>query len=38
MQLAVGGLALAVSMAIVALLTRRAGSAVNVVDELRRLG
>jgi hypothetical protein len=37
-QLAVGALALAVSMAILALVTRRAGSAVNVVDELRRLG
>jgi hypothetical protein len=36
-QLAAGGLALALSMALLAIVTRRAGSAVNVVDELRRL-
>jgi hypothetical protein len=37
-QLAVAALALALAMIVLAILTRRAGSSVNVVQELRRLG
>jgi hypothetical protein len=37
-QLAAAALVLALAMIVLAMFTRRAGSTVNVVEELRRLG